>query len=118
LVVLDANQIAFAKRIPKSYLSCEGLCQNIEQVHMHSSQGQLLEKDNQRGHQTSKGHAAQLREFMQPAEVKVVKNVEHIVSMEGKSGGVLKNPKHKRKQRKKRLKMKEDDICQLSIIYS
>ena len=85
---------------------------------MHSSQGQLLEKDNQRGHQTSKGHAAQLREFMQPAEVKVVKNVEHIVSMEGKSGGVLKNPKHKRKQRKKRLNMKEDDICQLSIIYS
>ena len=44
--------------------------------------------------------------------------VEHIVSMEGKIGGVLKNPKHKRKQRKKRLNMKEDDICQLSIIYS
>ena len=43
-----ANQIAFAKKIPKSYLSCEGLCQNIEQVHCP---GTAVEGQAQRPHE-------------------------------------------------------------------
>ena len=50
-----AIQIAVTKKIAKSYLLCEGLCQNIEQVHRPTAQGQLL-KDKLRDHRKKKKH--------------------------------------------------------------
>ena len=58
---------------------------------------------------------AQYCKLANPIKVEAVKNGEHNVSMEEHREEIMGgNSKHKRKRKKKRINMKQDDICQLS----